>query len=90
MAPKSATVVEAETISKKAEKEESKLKPHKAAFWDPTSLSWTEKYDKTFEKIWSHVPEILRGAVITVAIFLVGLAMTGRFATYLISLCCLF
>lgn len=40
-------------------------------------VRWSEKYDTTFERIWSRIPRIVSTTLGTIAVFLLGTSLQG-------------
>lgn len=52
-------------------------RPFASKAWNPLSLTWSERYHTSLEKGWSRVPNALKKVTVTLAVFAVGLAMSG-------------
>lgn len=51
--------------------------PPKAVFVDPMAVTWTDKYAKTLDRVWSKLPNFLGSFIATVAVFLLGASIRG-------------
>ncbi|KAK3922518.1 putative Delta(7)-sterol 5(6)-desaturase [Frankliniella fusca] len=54
--------------------------------WNPTSLTWSEHYSEGMEKGWARVPGTLKKILVTLAVFTMGLAMSGDWVVILVHL----
>ncbi|KAE8744546.1 hypothetical protein FOCC_FOCC008785 [Frankliniella occidentalis] len=54
--------------------------------WNPTTLTWSENYSEGMEKAWAQVPGTLKKVVVTLAVFTMGLAMSGDWLVILVHL----
>ncbi|KAG5868116.1 hypothetical protein JTB14_015378 [Gonioctena quinquepunctata] len=48
-----------------------------AGTFDPMSVRWLEKYDKTVTKIWNKIPQSVGHFLATIATFAVGISING-------------
>lgn len=58
--------------SKQQQQQVDEQQQPKAAVADPLAVTWTEKYAKTLERVWSRLPNFLGSFIATVAVFLLG------------------
>ena len=48
---------------------------------DPLAVTWTERYSKTLDRIWSKIPNVIGSFIATVAVFLLGATIHGKLKT---------
>lgn len=48
---------------------------------DPMAVTWAERYNKTFEKVWAKLPNFLGSFIATAAVFLLGSSIRGKLNT---------
>ena len=46
---------------------------------DPMAVTWSERYNKTFEKIWAKLPNFVGSFIATAAVFILGSSIHGIF-----------
>ena len=83
MAPRTSTVLTGAPAAPPAVPDGVEKTPQKSkttSGWNPTSLTWSEHYNQDLEKAWGRLPGILRRVLVTVAVFTMGLAMSGESA----------
>jgi len=51
---------------------------------DPLAVTWTERYSKTIDRIWSKIPNVIGSFIATVAVFLLGATIHGDWLLILV------
>lgn len=46
---------------------------------DPMAVTWSEKYKDEIEYYWDKLPNFLKGTIATLAIFIMGISINGKF-----------
>lgn len=46
---------------------------------DPMAVTWSERYNKTFEKVWAKLPNFIGSFIATAAVFILGSSIHGNF-----------
>lgn len=49
-----------------------------ADFSDPFAVTWTEKYAKSIDDVWSKIPKFLATFLVTTSICIMGLGISGK------------
>lgn len=83
MAPRTSTVVTRAPVAPPPAPDGAKKGPLQGkatGSWSPMSLTWSEHYNQDLEKAWGRLPGILRRVLVTLAVFTMGLAMSGQYA----------
>jgi VanZ family protein len=62
-----------------AKKEKKKYKmANENRMVDPMDVTWSERYNKTFEKVWAKLPNFIGSFIATAAVFILGSSIHGK------------
>jgi len=50
-------------------------------FYDPLAVTWMEKYSDVLEKIWAKLPDWVGSIIVTLAVFMFGATIKGKFVS---------
>lgn len=51
---------------------------------DPMAVTWSERYNKTFERVWAKLPNFLGSFIATAAVFILGSSIRGDWLLILV------
>ncbi|XP_046455157.1 lathosterol oxidase-like [Daphnia pulex] len=51
---------------------------------DPMAVTWSERYNKTFEKVWAKLPNFIGSFIATAAVFILGSSIHGDWLLILV------
>ena len=67
---------------------ETEQKEPKAVVVDPMAPTWTEKYAKTLDRVWSKLPNFVGSFIATVAVFILGSTIRGISSSFFAQFKC--
>jgi hypothetical protein len=50
-------------------------------FYDPMAVTWMEKYSYILDKIWAKLPNCVGSIIVTLAVFMFGATIRGKFVS---------
>ncbi|KAF7286217.1 hypothetical protein GWI33_006905 [Rhynchophorus ferrugineus] len=55
-------------------------------FFDPMAVTWSEKYNEEFTKVWSCVPDKIGKVLVALAVFMLGISINGDWIHVIVHL----